>query len=108
MRKQEKVNTILKILFLLVFLLALFLGIGFLVFLNNNKTIVQEMSENNYGNLPLDNASKTITLSQLGHINMERDRLKVTFGPSFYIPTGLYVEKDQKFTVTLNKHDQFN
>ncbi|WP_062108295.1 M60 family metallopeptidase [Bacillus niameyensis] len=53
-----------------------------------------------------ESISKTITLAQHGKIEDERDRLKVTFGPSYYLPTGLYVNKGQKITVNLNEHDQ--
>src|SRR5699024_4518410 len=45
---------------------------------------------------------------QYGHINSERDRLKVTFGPSYYHPTGLYVEEGDEIRITVNDHDQFN
>lgn len=53
-----------------------------------------------------EESGKSITLEQNGSIDDERERLKVTFGPSYYLPTGLYVEENQEIIVTLNETDQ--
>ncbi|NGP45947.1 hypothetical protein G4V62_13690 [Bacillaceae bacterium SIJ1] len=48
----------------------------------------------------------TITLQQNGTIDDERERLKVSFGPSYYQPTGRYVSEGQEITVTVHKANQ--
>ncbi|WP_062108279.1 M60 family metallopeptidase [Bacillus niameyensis] len=49
---------------------------------------------------------KTIELEQHGTLAAERERLRVSFGPSYYQPTGCFIKKGEKFQVVLHETDQ--
>lgn len=91
-------------------ILIVLLVIGGYYFLSKTKSNEASGEANQEDNQEdsQDQDKKTIIPRQLGHVNAERDRLKVSFGPAYYIPTGLYVKEKQKITVTLSEHDQVN
>lgn len=65
-----------------------------IISMSNEQTVLKERGE------------KTITLAQNGSIKAERERLRVTYGPSKYQPTGCYVEKGDELVITLQETDQ--
>src|SRR5690625_3829579 len=48
----------------------------------------------------------TFVLSQFGSLSEERKRLRVSFGPSYYQPTGQYIKKGETVHVLLHETDQ--
>lgn len=110
---SNKSNRVWQILFAVFVIGALFGGIFYIFQQTKDEETINQDEETVHEEEPekkqktLKN-KRTFILNQLGHINSERDRLKVTFGPSSYYPTGLYVNEGDEIRITVNDHDQFN